>query len=827
MDNENINDEFDFFKQLEQIQTSNPIIEEKVAPTPPKSNTETKKEKASATDSLQDNEFIKAIFEEKISTVVDEVDQELYDLSKDEAQEMLENIDNIMANVNTDVLDLEKNIELKRYLHTFKGSVKMAGANRSGALAHRLESLLDYSETRNISLFTMRSVLEDEMEKIKYLIANPYEVLSTLQNNWLDHTKLLTSEDAPVLSTDNFVNVVNTQENTVNKVVKKDEKQYIRVLSNLVDQLITEAGEIRFTRTTLEGMIGGNKKSLTELKSSSEKLGKMLKEVEIQAESQMQAGKDKMEDDGAFDPLEFDRFTRLQELTRFMNEAIADIQDTILQMEGYFKTQDNAISQQSSLTNNILDSLMNIRLVRLESISNRLYKITRDTSKTLSKRVNLELFGERTEMDRLVLDKVVAPIEHLLRNCISHGIETPEERVANGKLPTGNITFKTSVEGNFILMVLKDDGAGINVEKVRQIGIKKNLIKADVKYSEKEIVELIFQSGFSTADTVSDLSGRGVGMEIVKNDITTLGGSITIDTVVGKGTTFTIILPVAVATNQAMLTENLGKLIAIPALLVSEVISIKQVKLEEAYKSGFVTHRGKKLPLVYMGHLMGLLPSFKNPEIKTYNTLIAINYLDQIIVVHVDKLRTTNEILIKSVGGYLNKISGILGATILGDGRQGTVVNPILLNNHYEKYIKNSYKNASSDGTKAKTSTITVMVVDDSITVRRATTKMLERHNYNVILGKDGEDALEQLQLVIPDIILSDIEMPRMDGFEFAKNIRNTEKYAQIPIIMISSRTADKHKNYAFSLGVNDFLGKPYQEDELIAKIKDLTANNE
>jgi chemosensory pili system protein ChpA (sensor histidine kinase/response regulator) len=470
---------------------------------------------------------------------------------------------------------------------------------------------------------------------------------------------------------------------------------------------------------------------------------------------------------------------------------------------------------------------MNIRLVKVETISDRLYKITRNTSKELSKRVNLELFGEKTEMDRLLLDKIISPIEHLLRNCIAHGVESPEQRVAAGKAAIGNITIKTSLEGNFIVVAIKDDGAGINVEKVREIGLKKHLIKANHTYSEKEIVELIFQPGFSTADSVSQVAGRGVGMEIVKNDITALGGSITIDTVAGKGSTFTLILPVAVATNQAMLTENMGKLVAIPALLVSEVISIKQVKLQEAYKNGYITHRDKQLPLMYMGHLMGLLPAAQNPEIKTYNTLIAVSYLDQTLVVHVDKLKTTSEILIKSMGAYLGKVSGILGATILGDGRQGTVINPVLLKTHYDKYIKQNIEEiiTNNDAPQRANDSITVMVVDDSITVRRATTKMLERNNYHVILGKDGEDALEQLQLVVPDIILSDIEMPRMDGFEFAKNIRNTEKYAHIPIIMISSITADKHKNYAFSLGVNDFLGKPYQEDELIAKIKELTVN--
>lgn len=814
-------DDFDFFAQLESIKHDHleEALKEAIITSSLNNEVNILNQQNNDLAPLTENEFIKITFEEVISTIQDDIDDELYSMCREEVYEIIENIEDILENVKLNIFNVEQTNELKRYLHTLKGSVKMAGANKIGALAHRLESLLDYFEVKKLSLFSIKILLEKEIEKVKFLFQNPKEDLSEENKIWLDNVEgeHLNSPENKIVNLD----VIN------DKIIKKEEVQYIKVAAKLVDQLINEAGEIRLTRTTLEGMIGGNKKSLIELKSSSQKITKMLKEVELQAESQIQAGKDKILEDGAFDPLEFDRFTRLQELTRFMNETLIDIHDVISEMDGYFKKQENAITQQSLLTNNILDSLMNVRLVRIDSISSRLYNITRKSSKELQKRVNLELVGDRIEVDKLVLDKIISPLEHLLRNCIAHGIELPEERIKKGKEASGNIVFETYLDGSFITMIIKDDGAGINIDKVKEIGIRKNLIKQNVFYNEKEIVELIFQPGFSTSEVVTQISGRGVGMDVVKNEITALGGTITIDSQSNKGTVFTIVLPVSVATNQAMLTENMGKLIAIPALLVNEVISIKQKKLQEAYSNGYIYHRDKKLPLVYMGHLMGLLSSRKNPEIKIYNTLIAVNYLDEVIVVHVDKLKTTNEILIKAVGAYLNKISGLLGVTILGDGRQGTVINPILLNKHYKKRVKNKEHFIVEQTVESKSNTITVMVVDDSITVRRATSKMLERNNYNVILGKDGEDALEQIQLVVPDIILSDIEMPRMDGFEFTKNIRNSKKYAHIPIIMISSRTAEKHINHAFSLGVDAFLGKPYQEEELIEKIKLLLKNDE
>jgi chemosensory pili system protein ChpA (sensor histidine kinase/response regulator) len=722
----------------------------------------------------------------------------------------------------------------------------MAGCNRVGALAHRLESLLDYSEARKISLFSIKDLLEEEMEKICYLTNNPDIKLSKEKMDWIDRKEAINIE--PEIKNDfdfieQFANdekhkkeikeIEKTEEVQpikVEKLIKKEERQFIRVYSDLIDSLINEAGEIRLTRTTLEGMAESGKKSLNELKSSSFKLSRMLKEIEMQAESQIQAGQDKVQEESqAFDPLEFDRYTRLQELTRFMNEIVADIQDTVDNMDVYTKIQNTTISQQSTLTNNILDSLMKVRLVPIGSISDRLYKITRNTAKELSKRVSLSLYNEKIEIDRLVLDKIISPLEHLLRNSIAHGVEEPEVRTLLGKSPNGTIRITTNLDGNFILISIKDDGAGINVEKVKSIGLKKGLLTEGKEYSKEEIVNLIFQSGFSTADSVSQVSGRGVGMDVVKSEISALGGSIKIETEQNEGTEFTIILPVAVATNQAMLTDNMGKLVAIPAIIVNEVVSYKKVALESAYKKGMITHRNKNYKLAYMGHLIGELNEKQSPEIKSYNTIIIVNYLNTELAVHVDRLQTTNEVLIKKVGNHFSKVTGLLGVTLLGDGRQGIVVNPVLLENHYDKYIKGkSLVNVTLDSESEKhinTDTVTVMVVDDSITVRRATSKILERNHFNVVLAKDGEDALEQLQIIKPHIILSDIEMPRMDGFELAKNIRNSDKYKDIPIIMITSRTADKHRNYAYTLGVNDFLGKPYQEEELISKINMLLIN--
>lgn len=278
-----------------------------------------------------------------------------------------------------------------------------------------------------------------------------------------------------------------------------------------------------------------------------------------------------------------------------------------------------------------------------------------------------------------------------------------------------------------------------------------------------------------------------------------------------------------------MLTTVEDKLFAIPAMFIDEVVSIKSEQLKAGYNNGFISFRKVKYPLYYLGHLSDVVSSKTLPNINNYNTLIVVSYLGQKIILHVDTLKTIEEVVIKSAGKILGKINGLLGLTLLGDGRQGLVVNPVLLVEHFNKVIKtkdNKYK-VKDDSSKNKNKDklnkkLTALVVDDSITIRRATSKFLEKNNFNVILAKDGEDALKKLQDNIPDIILSDIEMPVMDGFEFVKHIKNIAKFKEIPIIMITSRTANKHKELAFSLGANDFLGKPYQEEELIKTIKTL-----
>ena len=780
---------------------------------------------------LNQHMYVRNIFEDKISIIEDELDLDIFEISKPEVEEMLEGINPLVESIHAQGLETDDFQTLKRYLHTLKGSVRMAGANKVGMLAHRLESLLDYVQTHSINVFDIKELLEKEIEKIVFLSNNPEAELDNRKRKWLDEIQIDSkkhhAETVEVKHEKVVPSIMRIQQDA--PTIRKDSgKQLIRVSSDILDNIVSEAGEIRLSRTALEGSMQNSRKSLMDLRASTDKIVKMLREVEMQAETQMQARKEEMNAGNLdFDPLEFDRFTRLQELTRLMNEAIIDVVDTVDSLEGYGKVQEKTISQQSILTNTLMDTLLKVRLVPVENISERLYKVTRTTAKELAKPTTLLIHGEKVEVDRVILDKVTPAIEHVLRNCVAHGIES--NRTKLGKSAIGRLELEAHLEGNFIVIEISDDGAGLDLEKIKAKGLAQGLLEAGKDYSEKEIIDLIFHSGFSTADTVSQVSGRGVGMDVVKSDVTALGGSVSVNTKKGEGSKFKLVLPLTISNDHSMLVEVNGKTVAVPALMIDQVYSMKDYVINDAYETGKIKVGGEEFPFVYAGHLLGLLNAEVKPEIKLDNQILKVSYLNETLFVHVNKIEATQEILVKPLGPILSRVPGVLGATLLGDGRQGLLINPILMRPHYEKCYKNQSVDLSRDvdGVESvhQNKQITVMVVDDSITVRRVSAKVLERHGYKVIFGKDGADALEQLQMTIPDIILSDIEMPKMDGFEFLRNVKSTPKYATIPVIMITSRTADKHKQYAFELGANGFLGKPYNEDELIENMQKLLKN--
>jgi chemosensory pili system protein ChpA (sensor histidine kinase/response regulator) len=502
-----------------------------------------------------------------------------------------------------------------------------------------------------------------------------------------------------------------------------------------------------------------------------------------------------------------------------MAESVNDVTTVQQNLLKNIDSADFALHSQARITRELQQSLMQVRMVPFDSLAVRLYRIVRQGAKELGKRANLDMRGGGIEIDRGVLEHIVAPLEHLIRNSLAHGIEKPEIRRAKGKPEIGQITLTTRQEGNEIVIELADDGAGLNFDRIIQRARERGLLGPDEIADERRLTNLIFVPGFSTAETVSAVSGRGVGMDVVKAETAAVGGRIDISTTPGTGTLFSIYLPLTLAVTQALLVRAGGHHYAIPASMISQVMELKVDAMERLRTDGGTDWLGQHYAYRYLPNLLGDHTS--QPEIGRYSWVLLLHSGSQTLALHVDGLRGHQEIIVKNAGPQLTRIAGMSGATVLGDGEIVLIINPVAMVSREIIYGQSADIPVPVPVKPAHEPT--VMVVDDSLTVRKITSRMLEREGYHVITAKDGVDAIESLIDNVPDVILSDIEMPRMDGFDLVRNIRADARLKNVPIIMITSRLADKHRDYAMEIGANHYMGKPYQEEELLALIAGYT----
>jgi chemosensory pili system protein ChpA (sensor histidine kinase/response regulator) len=736
----------------------------------------------------------------------DDIDADLLPIFLEEAEDLFPLVGTELRAWRSNASDSQASNNLQRALHTIKGSARMAGAMRLGELTHNMEAqVLAAVESGHLppDLF---DTLENEFDRMG-------DVLDHLRHGTVQEAFAApspTTEITPAARTATVVAALAAEPEAAAKAM-------LRVRADVVDRLVNEAGEVSIARSRIEGEMQSFKRSLFDLTESISRLRNQLREIEIQAESQMQSQLSHAKESNAdFDPLEFDRFTRLQEVTRMMAESVNDVASVQHNLLKNLDETEAALLAQSRMTKDLQQELLRTRMVPLASISERLYRVVRQTSKELGKRANLDIIGEQVELDRSVLEKITAPFEHLLRNAIDHGLESQDQRIAAGKLETGSIELQARQEGNEILITLSDDGRGINLAGIRAKAVEQGLLAADAEATPAQLIELIFAQGFSTASEVTQVSGRGIGMDVVRNEIASLGGRVEATSEAGKGTTFSIYLPLTLAVTQAVLLRSGNTVYALPSTMVDQVQELKAHALADVYQKQEVLWQGNHYPLHYFPRLLDDLESV--PVVQRYSTIMLLHSGVQRVAIHVDELIGNREIVVKNIGPQLARVPGIAGATVLGNGKVVLILNPVQLAQRHDIPALVTQQ-AAPVAEQLVAAAPVVMIVDDSLTVRKITSKLLTREGYQVVTAKDGVDALQALEDVTPQVMLVDIEMPRMDGFELTKNVRGNAKTANIPIIMITSRTAEKHRNYAQELGVNVYLGKPYQEEELLGYI--------
>ncbi|MBC3811597.1 response regulator [Undibacterium aquatile] len=810
---------------------------------------------------------------QQTTQVKDDLDLDLLPVFLEEGNDLLPMVGQLLRSWQAQPDDTAIPQSIARLMHTIKGSARMAGAMGLGQHIHdmetRIESLMHTSGAVRAPLMDDLMARHDYSMQLFDRLQNPEahvepllpEPLTAAQELDQFQEALVASEagiapaesvEAPreMVSLTPLMPITDSQSAVRTTAIPHAPVSapagapvpLVRVRADVLDRLVNQAGEVSISRSRLENEVSTLRSSLGELTANVSRLRDQLREVEIQAETQI-TSRMALSGDREFDPLEFDRFTRLQELTRMMAESVSDVATVQTNLTRTIDGASGNLHVQARLTRELQQDLMRVRMIPFASVSERLYRVTRQTSKEVDKRVNLDIRGSGVEVDRGVLEKMVGPFEHLLRNAIVHGIETRDVRRLNGKQETGELLIEIRQEGNEVVIRFNDDGQGLDLQNIRQKALSVGLIGTDETPGDAETASLIFEPGFSTANEVTELAGRGVGMDVVRSEAASLGGRVEVSTVEGKGAEFTIRLPLTLAVTQVVLLSSGGRTYAVPSVLVEQVQHLKSNALANAYNDGALMWQGQRVAMHYLSALLGQRDAV--PVTQQYTPLLIMKSGTDRVAIHVDDIVGNREVVVKNIGPQLARMVGIAGATVLGSGDVVLILNPVPLAQRVEHeharlpqsgmqsgaeavsdlgavadlHHENTTAQVNAEPVQGLRTQHIVMVVDDSLTVRRVTQRLLTREGYQVVLAKDGIDALEQLQSVTPDVMLVDIEMPRMDGFDLTRNVRSDARTAHIPIIMITSRTADKHRNYARELGVNEYFGKPYREDDLLEAI--------
>jgi chemosensory pili system protein ChpA (sensor histidine kinase/response regulator) len=767
---------------------------------------------------------------------VDLLDVDLFPIFEEEALELLPKLGTTLRQWMADPDKMAARSEVLRVVHTLKGSARLAGAMQMGEMTHRMESAIEYLGMESLQA----SQLEPLLARFDAIQAN-FDALRALPEQLLSLPEAaIAAADEATLAEAPAVNAglpqplasvqVNAAAFAPLAPARQLTNQSVRVRSQLLDRMVNQSGEVMITRSRLEARVGQLRGSLNELTGNLDRLRNQLRDIELQSESQMQSRLAQAKDSAqGFDPLEFDRFTRVQELTRMMAESVHDVATVQRNLQRTVEGTEDDLIAQGRQARELQRDLLRTRMVEFDGISERLYGVVRQAAKDAGKSVKLDIVGGSLDMDRGVLDRMAPAFEHLLRNAVAHGIEEPAARLAVGKPASGTIKILLQQQSNDVTVEFSDDGAGLDLDRIRDKAMADGQFSESDAPTDAELAALIFDAGFSTASQVTELAGRGIGMDVVRSEVNALGGRIETATQRGLGTQFKLVLPLTTAVTQVVMLRIGDLVFGVPANLIEMVRRVPVAELERAYQDDEFEFSGEKVPFYWAGAL--LQASTGSSEVRTKTLAVAVfRSAGQRLAAHVDEVLGNQEVVVKNLGPQLSRLPGLTGMSVLASGAVILIYNPVALASVYgeqARLLKPVPTSATGKSAAPETLLVTaggqsplVLVVDDSITVRRVTQRLLKREGFRVALAADGLQALERLQEEKPMLVLSDIEMPRMDGFDLARNIRADAKLRDLPIIMITSRIAEKHREHARALGVDHYLGKPYSEDELVGLVR-------
>ena len=791
-------------------------------------------------------------------------DHEILDFFLEESDEIFAAIEQSLSALLDAPADRQHIGLLLRHLHTLKGGARLAELVEIGDFAHNWESVLETVQESGAS--PTRSFWQDQLDTLSQLssllqrlhrggaeqaepfvplhaepeVANLPEVELMPAPEPAQRAQELIERAESVLRPDGLGKAI-PPAMAVRHLsdAQKAPQEMVRVPAELLERLVNLAGETSIARGRVEQGVLSFQQSLEDMGATIQRLSEQLRRMDTELDAQIKASysreveQAKYED---FDPLEMDRYSSLNQLSRSLAESSSDLLDITDTLQEKMRDAETLLLQQSRINTELQEGLMRTRMVTFSRLVPRLRRIVRQTGQEVGKLVDLEVINPEGEMDRSLMERMVAPLEHMLRNAVDHGVEARQKRLALGKPEEGRITLVLAREGSEVVLKLSDDGGGIDVQAVRQKARERGLMLEDADLSDHDVMQFIFHSGFSTAQTVTQISGRGVGMDVVQSEIKQMGGTVDIQSEPGRGTIFTVRLPFTVSVNRALMVRVGDDVYAVPLQQVEGIVRVSTDDLEQYYgaQSNPFHYAGTSYHLHYMGEfVLGKLQPNVTPGQSLPLPVLLVRGGDQRrFALQVDALLGSREVVVKSVGAQLSSVAGISGATILGDGSvviildlQALLRSTAFIQGAARRVLDQKQHQEDTTSTpvaEVDHRTRLVMVVDDSVTVRKVMSRLLERHGYDVVVAKDGVDAISQLEDVTPDIMLLDIEMPRMDGFEVASLVRHNARLERMPIVMITSRTGEKHRERAYSIGVDAYMGKPFVEQNLLDTVREL-----
>jgi chemosensory pili system protein ChpA (sensor histidine kinase/response regulator) len=730
--------------------------------------------------------------------------------------------------------------ETRRLVHSIKGAANTVGVRGIAVLTHHLEDLLDYLNERAARphgavaklLMDAADCLEMMFESITENTPAPKQALAVVQR-LLDAANAMDRGEDIEVATSEVVAAPTVTAAAPNTAAKEEAapaevRPKVRVAASAIEEMLRLSGEMTIGRSHLQerlhlafGISGELHERHVALQNRIQELDHLVSVQGIAAGQKQELGG--ISANTTFDALEMDQYSELHGALHSFIETTADLQALESRLLDVLSALETGVNQEGLVNAELHEHVMRSRMVEAETLKPRLARTVRQTCEATGKQGRLVFAGGEIMLDDYAVNDLINPLSHLLRNAVDHGLEDPLTRMAVGKPEVGEIRLSFERVGNHIVIRCADDGAGLDLPRVRAIAVERGLIPPDVVLADSEIARLVLLPGFTTRNAVSEVSGRGVGMDAVNTAVLKLKGTIEITSELDVGTCITLRLPMTLGTAHCLVVRAGGEMAAIPTDTLERAVYQGARNVERMGERYIYREDRESIEIHDLAHLLGTVGERSLGDVEDNRSVIVVNSADGRRAVAVDQLLSGRDLVIKSLGRHLSAAPGVIGASVLGDGRVLPVLDMYALlrmQGTVQENARPSITHSQKAATHGVYRAADILVVDDSLTVRQTLQLLLASEGYVVHTAKDGLEALEYVAKTRPAAVVTDLEMPRMNGLDLTTRLRASEHTQDLPIIMVTSRSSDKHRQQAELVGVDRYLTKPYRDDDLLAQLR-------